>query len=321
MNRLIYILGVVALLVSCKPTVPDGVIEQGDMEDILVDYHLARAMAQVGDGPERERRYNELLYTEEVFRKHGVTKADFDSSLVYYYGHGNRFGLMYEAVSERLDKQALAFGATEGEIGKYASLKATGDTANVWVERTTAFLTPVAPFNRLEFEMEIDSTYQTGDSFLMQFVSDYIYQSGTKDGILVLSLTFENDSTITRTNRFPSSGINSLRVEGLRDVALSRLRGFFYLNGDHEHSSSMRLLFLSNIQLIRFHNTDNKNDVKHEEPTLQKDSVESVATAERSDSDSASHRNKFREGLRLPTTEGGTAIHGMAKRVREAQTR
>ena len=63
-------------------------------------------------------------------------KAEFDSSLVYYYKRADRFVDIYTKVSERLEEQALLLGATEGEIGKYASLNATGDTANIWAERT-----------------------------------------------------------------------------------------------------------------------------------------------------------------------------------------
>ena len=37
------------LLVSCKPKVPDGVIQPDDMADMLYDMHMARAAAQQTD--------------------------------------------------------------------------------------------------------------------------------------------------------------------------------------------------------------------------------------------------------------------------------
>lgn len=255
------IVGIALLVGSCKPGTPSEFIQPDDMEDILVDYHLARAVADKGEGTYEESNYRQALYIESVLQKHGYTKAQFDSSLIYYYTRADRFVDIYTRVAERLEEQALLLGATEGEIGKYASLNATGDTANIWAEKTVLAMMPLPPYNRREFTIDVDTTYKPGDSFLMQFMSDYMYQDGVREGYLYLAVTYDNDTTISRNLRFMTVGLNQLRIPEipeLRDHQINDMRGFFYLGEGNQRTTTTRLLFLNNIQLIRFHK-------KHEE--------------------------------------------------------
>ena len=256
------------LIVSCIPTTPSQYIQPDDMEDILVDYHLARALAHNSGIPYDSIPYYQALYMQSVFRKHGITQEHFDSSMVYYYTRADRFEAVYKHVAARLEEQALILGATEGEIGKYASFNATGDTANIWADRTHMAMMPTPPYNRWDFRLEVDSTYRRGDSFLLQFVSDYIYQDGSKNGVVYLACTYEDDkgrdTTISRNLHFLASGLSQLKFPANDDGDLKELRGFFYLGDGNDRSTTIRMLFLSNVQFIRFH-------TKHEE--IKKDSL------------------------------------------------
>ena len=68
--------------IGCKPGVPGDVIQPDEMEDILYDYYLSREMAQKPSS-EGNSSYLRTLYYKAVLKKHGVTEAQFDSSLVY----------------------------------------------------------------------------------------------------------------------------------------------------------------------------------------------------------------------------------------------
>jgi hypothetical protein len=110
----------------------------------------------------------------------------------------------------------------------------------------------------------------------MQFTSDYVYQSGSKDGILYLAVDYP-DTTVVRHTRFTYSGLIQLRAdidERVKSIH-QRIKGFFYLGGAHDRSSVVRLLFLNNIQLIRFHK-------KHEEAApVEADSLSQDTIARR----------------------------------------
>lgn len=292
MNRaLLIVIGLLVLLAGCKPGTPDEYIQPDDMEDILVDYHMARAMAEHMDGSYEERNYQQALYTEAVMQKHGVTQAEFDSSLVYYYRRADRFAKMYEHVAERLEKQALELGATEGEIGKFASLSTSGDTANIWVERSAYVMAPIPPYNRWSFEVEVDTAFHSGDSFMLQFLSDYMYQDGTRTAVVYVALTYDNDTTISRNVYFSSAGLTQMRIPEYGSHKVKRLQGYFYLGGGHERTTTTRLLFINNIQLIRFHN-------KQYEET-KKDSVEPDSLGGRLRVDSLGGGDSRRRGERL----------------------
>ena len=261
-RRCLIIIGVV-LLAACKPQTPKQFIQPDEMEELLVDYHLAKAMAYNAPG---NPDYNFTLYKAAVLQKHGVTEAELDSSLTYYYTRADRFESIYKRVAERLEHQAVELGANEGEISKYSMLTANGDTSDIWTLRESAILVPQAPYNRLDFDFEADTTYRQGDRFLFQFLSDYVFQDGVREGIALLSVSYDNDTTITRHINVATSGHMQLRIDPLPNRDVKRVRGFIYLGGGNNLSSTLRMLFVSHLQLIRFHQprTENLNRIPYD---------------------------------------------------------
>ena len=72
------------MLLACKPTVPGEYISPDDMVDVLYDYYVSQAMADQ-DTKDGKMGYNRRVYFLAVLKKHGVTEAEFDSSMVYYH--------------------------------------------------------------------------------------------------------------------------------------------------------------------------------------------------------------------------------------------
>ncbi len=302
----------VVLLASCKPGTPSQYIQPDDMEDILVDYHLARALTHNRDVPYDSVPYYQALCLQAVWKKHGITQEQFDSSMVYYYMRADRFEAMYKRVAARLEERALILGATEGEIGKYSSLKTTGDTANIWADRTRMAMMPIPPYNRWDFTIEIDSTFQRGDSFLMQFVCDYIYQDGSRNGVVYLACTYEDDkgkdTTIARNLHFLSTGISQLNFPEYDDGDIKKLRGFFYLGDGSDRSTTVRILFLNNVQFIRFH----KKRSETKKDSLQQDSIPVEGGTAVADTVSAG--DSIGGGQPLVPADSGTAADRVAAR-------
>lgn len=240
------------LVGACKPGTPKKYIQPKKMEDILVDYHLARAMADNSSVRDEygSRDYTQQLLIEAVLKKYNVTKAQFDSSLVYYYTRADRFKPMYDRVAQRLEERALAMGASEGEIGKYAN--ATGDTANIWADRSQLLMLPRPPYNRTDFEIAGDSLFKEGDKVLFQFIADYMVQAGNRDAVLYMAFHM-NDTTIARSQRINSSGLNKLEYTTPNGKLIKSLDGYILFPAEDPNTSTARMLFINNIQLIRFH--------------------------------------------------------------------
>lgn len=309
MSRCWTIVGLLLLvMVSCKPGTPSQYIQPDEMEDILVDYHVARAMSDIAINRNEEDNYIYEVYLESVLQKHGVTKAEFDSSFVYYYIRADRFADITKRVANRLEDRALVMGASESEIGKYASLDATGDTANIWTDRPQLMLLTVPPYNRRYIEVTVDSTFKKGDSFLFQFMSEFMYQDGIRSGIGYLAFQY-TDTLMTRVVRVSTSGLNQLRFQG-HNTDLVSIKGFFFLGEGSERTTTTRILFLRNIQFIRFHQVKASNESEEN----KKDSLSSDSIARRLMPDSISSRDSIFGSRALVPIDTGISLHRMVVR-------
>ena len=271
MRRSLTYLLVLMLVVACKPTVPSEYIQPNDMEDILYDYHLALAMSRQKNSHESD--FNRSLYFQSVLKKHGVTEAEFDSSLVYYYSHVYRLKDIYSEVNQRLSDEATSLGVAVGDINRYSQYSTTGDTANIWNQQTDLLLIPCPTMNRYDFTVKVDSTFKKGDSFMFQFMSEYIWQSGSKDVTVCFVCKYEGDSIIQTANHISVAGTSQVRVPANRKNKLTEMRGFIYLNDGGDDSNNRKMLFISQIQLIRFHDKTTEN----EEITNDESSTETPA--------------------------------------------
>ena len=261
------------LLTACKPSVPRQYIQPDDMEDIHYDYFVSQGMAQIpGDGSEDYRRD---LYFNTVLNKYDVSRADFDSSLVYYYTRADKLAKIFRNVQERMNEDALNMGTPEGEVERYMTQSLTGDTANIWQQEHYAMLVPYGPYNQIQFVQKADTSYHAGDSFMLSFKSDFLYQGGTKDAVCYLAVRYANDSIASSVVHFSTSGISQLRI-GECSERVKEVSGFFYLGEGFVKSADLKMLFLTNIQLIRFHK---KETAKAEQPApeaLKADTMEVV---------------------------------------------
>lgn len=268
MKRSVLYIVVLLMVVACKPTVPSEYIQPDEMEEILYDYHRAQAMSKtMGQG---DYAYNNKVYVDAVLKKHGVSEADFDSSLVYYYSRADRLKDIYAHVSERLNDEAKLLGAGVGEINRYSQYSMTGDTANIWNQTSDVLLIPRPTQNRFDFTVEVDTAFYMGDSFMFQFMSEFLYQSGSKDAVVCVLTKYEGDSIIQTVNHVSVSGIAQIRVPANKENKLKEMRGYIYLNDGGDQSDTRKMMYVSQIQLIRFHN----KEIQNANETAKKDSLQ-----------------------------------------------
>jgi hypothetical protein len=247
-------------------------------------------------------------------KKHNITQEQFDSSLTYYYSRADRFDDIYRRVYQRLDEENTLLGISEGEIGKYAALKADGDTANIWTDRPHLLLLTMPPYNRRNIEVNVDSTFRRRDSFLFQFMSDFMYQDGARTAVAYVAFEY-TDTVITKVLRISTSGLNQMRVYE-RDADLVSIKGYFFAGEGAERSTTTRMLFLDNIQFIRFH-----KEKKKEDEINQKDSLSSDSLARRLVTDTLSRGDSIRGGDEVLSSDTGAAFHRVAPRTDPTPTR
>ena len=255
---MICLVAVMALLFSvssCKPSLPSGVLSKGKMTDILYDYHLALAMAHMDDNGDKGQS---LAYREAVLRKHDVTSAEFDSSMVYYMRHTELLEDVYKDLTDRYSNEITAMGGNVSSGGEFANLSATGDTANVWNLATSMVFMPVQPFNSTSFDIKVDSTFHKGDRLMLDFDAQFIYQDGMRNGVAMLAVQFGNDSIAQRTIMIQSTQHYSVELSDADSLGIKSVKGYFMLmNGDNgtgvSSQTTLKLMFLEHIKLIRMH--------------------------------------------------------------------
>ncbi len=267
------------ILAACTPSVPSKYIQPDDMEDLLVDIHIAQSMAQESMWDSMDYDYKQTLYFAAALEKHGVTKAEFDSSLTYYYVRADRFSEIYKNVAKRLSDQALALGTTEGEVTRYSRTAVSSDTMDIWRGELSVMLIPYAPYNRYDFVQKADTSFRKGDSFLFIVNTDFIYQSGSRQVQGCIAIKYDNDSIVNRMVSMSSGGINQVRIPQNGDHKVKEIKGYIYLKPEKEVTTTLRLMSVKNIQLIKFRKKEEpKEDKEPKEPKEAKEPKEPIDT-------------------------------------------
>lgn len=262
------------LLSACTPKVPGEYIQPDDMEDILYDYFVSQGIAKEEDmeNTSRVMDYRRKLYFEAVLKKYNLTQEEFDSSLVYYYTRSDRFVKIWKNVQERLGEAAMEYGASAGEVETYTTSTLTGDTANIWNGVISQLLIPYAPHNRLQYHLQADTAFRKGDSFMLAWNSNFLYESGSKDAVAYMAVKYKNDSIVSTVTHFSVDGRTQIRIDGC-DEPVREISGFIYLGKGYDPTSTIRMLIVTDIQLIRFHKQKNVP----QEPEPQKSEADSLS--------------------------------------------
>lgn len=92
-------------LLSCSHK-PKNLIDDAAMTALLTDayqlegfYAVERGMDSVITDPVIVATY------DSIFKKHGVTREQFDESMAYYMRHSDKFEVIHKRVVERLDER------------------------------------------------------------------------------------------------------------------------------------------------------------------------------------------------------------------------
>lgn len=243
-------------MVSCGNGRPRNVLSEAKMENLLYDYHLAQAAAAIqGDSA----AYYDDLYKQSVFRNYKISKADFERSMLWYTRHTDLLYKIYARIEERysqLNQNRNASRVSSSSLYASMSNKTTGDTANVWNDRLVQMLSPQGLNNMYTFSIKVDTSYHPRDRFVWHFNTKFVYSEGRKDATAVLTVRYSNDSTTTVTQ--PIYGSNDYDVSlTASDLPIQSIDGFIYLN---EHwTENVKLLYLSQFSLFRFHVQEPKN--------------------------------------------------------------
>ena len=236
---------------GCKPSLPSDVIDESKMEDILYDYHIAQGMLVDNIKLNEQRMYNDIL------AKHGVTQAEFDSSMVYYTRHYHLLNGIYSKLQDRFTQQTVAMGGNVQDITSMGEGFSSSDTTNLWKETPSVLFVPFTPYNVKQFDIKVDTTFLPGDKILLSFDTQFLVQDGRRDVAAMLAIRLSNDSVVFNTYHASNSMHSTIIVEDNERCGIKELKGFLTFNSDWEDNRVMtKIALIQNIKLIRMHTKD-----------------------------------------------------------------
>lgn len=240
-NLLLVVVVSMCLLTACTGKRKVSAIPPAKLEAVLYDYHLAQVI--VGDLPSNQR-YTKDLYFDYIYAKHGVTKAEIDSSLAYYSRYPEGLSEIYISLSDRIKAEIERLGVEDQPIRLREAISVVGDSVDLWYDLPVVQMTssPLGD-NRYAFTIPTDSNFHVGDR--LAWSGKALFLQGGVDSLyrylhLNLKVTYMNDSIVSADTLLYTSGTFSLAVS---DSALVKsINGTAYLKS---RDADERLLIVS----------------------------------------------------------------------------
>lgn len=120
----------ILLLSACKK-VPDYVISENDMAELLADIHEANAVIEINPAAYNNDSLKKEL-KQSVFIRHNTTQEQFDTSLLWYGHNLDIYTEVYDNVIEILEERQKNIQKETLEAGE--NLIATGDSVDIWTK-------------------------------------------------------------------------------------------------------------------------------------------------------------------------------------------
>ena len=255
-------------LTACQVKRPKDVLPDAKMENVLYDYHIAKAM---GEETPYNESYKRLLYIESVFKKHGITKADFDSSMVWFARNPQILTKIYEKVNLRLKAERDGINHLIALRDHKPKESLPGDSIDVWIGQHICQLTGMPLDNKLTFTLPADTNFHDRDT--LRWNVGFRFYNGTPDSLhaplMAMQIKYENDSVINGMLKVKDAGIETISLFADTLGKIKEVRGFIY----YPMQKVPQPLLIDRISLMRYHATDSI-------PSADRDSIRENAGKE-----------------------------------------
>lgn len=272
-------------LTACKVKRPDNVLPEPEMENLLYDYHIAKAM---GDYLPYNESYKKVLYIDAVFQKYGTTEAVFDSSIVWYTRNTEVLSKIYEKINKRMK-------ADQDEINHLIALRDNkpkmsepGDSIDVWPWRRMLRLTGKKLNNYYTFVLPGDSNYKDRDTLVWEARYHFLHTmpaDSTGGAAMAMQIVYDKD-TISRLEHIDGPGVYRIRLFADTLGTIREVKGFIYYASNDSLQGGT--LLADRFSLLRYHCTDTLpvavRDSVNKAEKLKTDSLKQQPSAQPSDS-------------------------------------
>lgn len=247
-----FIILVACSVVSCKVKRPETVMSDDKMEAVLYDYHIAKAM---GEQVPYNESYKRILYVEHVYKKHGITEAQFDSSMVWFARNPEVLRDIYERVNKRLKEEKEQIDNLIAKRDHKPKMSKPGDSIDVWAWQRIYRLTGMPLNSRVWFTLPSDTNFHDRDT--LRWSMRFRYEPGALSPadtlyapVLSLQVFYEGDSVRQDILRARKPGEYTLSVWADSLGKIKEVNGFVYYSRPQAGGST---LLIDQVRLMRYH--------------------------------------------------------------------
>ena len=280
-----------SLMTACGNSMPKEVIPPAKMEKVLYDYHLALGISSRLPSSED---YKKQAFKNYLFKKHDITSAQFDSSMVWYTRNSYELSKIYQNLDKRFSREKTKL--TSMLLERHIDITTQpGDTVNIWNYYPVYWLTDAPMNNKFTFSMNADTNFWVKDAFAWNADITFLNASRVTMG---LNIRYQNDSVTGKTIAMTQPGSHTLYVPADSLNEIKDINGFIYVDKDSVHQTPNVLI--SNISLIKYHQNKDKTAPKAETKD-EKESKELLKLEENTQLEpKKSNRNQSRPKKQAP---------------------
>jgi hypothetical protein len=244
MKRFLSFSLLILALSSCSKT-PDGVLPEQQMKDMLIDMHLAESLINENFHTYADSASKAALF-EAVFRKHGITQAVYDSSLVWYGKHLDVFLEVYGLADNEINNRIRAIGDVQAAAS--TANNANLDSMDIWPRRNLLDLYPKAAFNATTFNIHPPLPYPAGSSFRLHL---RLWGVDKRMGHFpeVRLMAELGDTAVALTDTLRANGIHVLRLNTPEGFPIRSLHGYIRLDGE---DSTYYKIYIDKLRLMKY---------------------------------------------------------------------
>ena len=211
------------LLAACSK-VPDGILSEKKMQGVLTDMLLAEAMVNVDYNTYKSDTMKLALY-ESVFRKHDITQAVYDSSLVWYGRNLDIYMEVYNRVLADLNKRINNLGDVQADAAPVSNR----DSVDIWPRRSYLVLSPTSVFNGVTFDIRPETNYSSGSSFVLGMRVWGLNNKMAYKPEVRLSAD-QGDTTLTVNSKITKDGYHETILKTIPTKKVKRVFGYIRMD-------------------------------------------------------------------------------------------
>lgn len=252
--KLLLLLLVVGLT-ACQSR-PDYVIDEAKMTELLTDIHMAEGLLdlQKKENSESETYGQEVIAA--VLDKYHVSKADYDTSLVWYSQNLTKLIRIYRHVDENLAQRQEYWEAIVASSG--SGVGQSGDSVSLWRQADYLVMDEARLTDRRLWVLQADTTFYIGDTVRWQM---HVPDMPKGEALTVsMALLYAETEAISLTEKLAQTTplitrdtIVTLTCIGGPSQDITQIIATLHLQRTDTVETPLRPCVIDGIQMIRLH--------------------------------------------------------------------